>query len=182
MRLKIGAGDARFDQDQGEDGSVRGDGMDDEVEPVGEEGAHHQAHLVDGCVGWRARGDVEEVGRGVEGAGDPEGRAGFGDSGEDAEAESEFLRAGEFVGEGDEVPKRLVGGDEVASGGGAGVVGADAAVDVAGVEWDVGVLRAAGLAGPDGGDVEGERGRGRRALGEGRGAGGEDADGKAESE
>jgi hypothetical protein len=52
---------------------------------------------------------------------------------------------------------RLGGRDEEA-GGGAGVVGADGALDVAGVEGDVGVLGDSGFAGTDGGDVEGGEG------------------------
>ena len=51
-----------------------------------------------------------------------------------------------------------MGGNEVSAGGGAGVVWADGAVDVSGVEWDVGALRFAWLAGADGGCVEGELG------------------------
>ena len=74
-----------------------------------------------------------------------------------------------------------MGRDEIAAGSAAGVIGADAAVDVAGIEGNVGVLGGARLAGPDGGDVESERGRGGSALGEG-GEGGEDEDGKRESE
>jgi hypothetical protein len=51
-----------------------------------------------------------------------------------------------------------MGRDEIAAGSAAGVIGADAAVDVAGIEGNVGVLGGARLAGPDGGDIEGERG------------------------
>ena len=53
-----------------------------------------------------------------------------------------------------------MGRDEIATRSAAGVIGADAAVDVAGVEGNVGVLGGAGLAGPDGGNIEGERGGG----------------------
>ena len=61
--------------------------MGDEVEAVGEEGAHHEAHLVDRSIGGSACGDVEELGRGVERAGGPEGRAGFGYTGVETEAQ-----------------------------------------------------------------------------------------------
>ena len=74
-----------------------------------------------------------------------------------------------------------MGSDEIAAGSGAGVVGADGSVDVAGVEGDVGVLRRAGLAGSDRGHVEGERDQAGGSLGE-SGGGGEDADGKLDSE
>jgi len=94
---------------------------------------------------------------------------------EDAEAESELLRAGKLVGERDVTPESLVGGDEQAAGGAAGVVGTDRSVDVASVEGDVVVLRRAGLAGPDRSDVEGEPGGTGCALAEG-GGGGDDTD------
>ena len=79
------------------------------------------------------------------------------------------------------MPKRLMGRDEVAAGSAAGVIGADAAVDVAGIEGNVAVLGGVSLAGPDGGDVKGKWGRGLCALGQG-GGGGEDADRKLEFE
>jgi hypothetical protein len=45
--LKMGAGDAGLGEDKGKDGSVSGDGVEDEMEAVGEQSLHHQAHLVD---------------------------------------------------------------------------------------------------------------------------------------
>jgi hypothetical protein len=90
----------------------------------------------------------------------PEGRAGFGCTGEAVEAESELLRAGKLVGERDVTPESLVRGDEQAASGGTGVVGADRRVDIAGVKGDIVVLRRAGLAWPDRSDVESERGGG----------------------
>ena len=147
MGLEVRACDAGLGENQRKDGSVGGMVVDGEVEAVGEKGPHHEAHLVDGRIGRSAGGDVEEFRRGVKGAGDPEGRAGFGDAGENAEAQGEFLRAGKLVGERNVAPECLVGRDKKAAGGGAGVVGTDGAVDVAGVEWDIGVLRAPGLVG-----------------------------------
>ena len=105
MRLKIWARDAGLDEDEREDGSVGGVRSGRQVEAVGEQGLHHEAHLVDRRIGGSARRDVEELRRGVEGAGDPEGRAGLG-PGEVVEAERQFLRAGELVGEGDVAPER----------------------------------------------------------------------------
>ena len=58
-----------------------------------------------------------------------------------------------------------MGRDEITAGSAAGVIRADAAVDVAGIKGNVGVLRGVRLAGPDGGDIEGERGGGGCALG-----------------
>ena len=74
-----------------------------------------------------------------------------------------------------------MGRDEKAAGRSAGVISADAAVDVAGIEWNVGVLGGVGLAGPDGGDIEGQRGRGWVHSGLRR-RGGEDAERKLEAE
>ena len=45
--LKMGAGDAGLGEDKGKDGSVSGDGVEDEMEAVGEQSLHHQAYLVD---------------------------------------------------------------------------------------------------------------------------------------
>ena len=84
MRLKIGAGDSRLGKDKGEDGRVGRDVVDHQMEAVGKQGLHHEAHLVDGRIGRSARRDVEELGRRVERAGDPEGRAGFGYAGVEA--------------------------------------------------------------------------------------------------
>ena len=53
-----------------------------------------------------------------------------------------------------------MGRDEIAAGSAAGVIGADAAVDIAGIEGNIAVLGGARIAGPDGGDIEGERGAG----------------------
>jgi hypothetical protein len=39
--LKTGAGDARIREDKGKDGSVSGDGVEDEMEAVGEQSLHH---------------------------------------------------------------------------------------------------------------------------------------------
>ena len=55
MRLKIGAGDAGLGEDEGEDGSVSEDIVGSEMEAVGEQGLHHQAHLVDRSIGRGAR-------------------------------------------------------------------------------------------------------------------------------
>jgi hypothetical protein len=45
--MEIGAGDAGFGEDKGEDGSVSGDVVGNQMEADGEEGLHHEAHLVD---------------------------------------------------------------------------------------------------------------------------------------
>ncbi len=55
MGLEVRAGDAGFGEGEGKDGSVRGLVMGDEMEAVGEEGLHHEAHLVDGSIGGGAR-------------------------------------------------------------------------------------------------------------------------------
>ena len=55
MGLEVGAGGAGADENETEGGSVAGFVADDEVEAVGEQGLHHEAHLVDGGVfGGRA--------------------------------------------------------------------------------------------------------------------------------
>ena len=55
MRLKIGAGDAGLGEDKGKDGSVGRDVVDHQMEAVGEQGLHHEAHLVDRRIGRSAR-------------------------------------------------------------------------------------------------------------------------------
>jgi hypothetical protein len=47
MGLEMGARDAGMDEDKGKDGGVGGLEVDGEVEAVGEQGLHHEAHLVD---------------------------------------------------------------------------------------------------------------------------------------
>jgi hypothetical protein len=94
--------------------------------------------------------------------------------------ESKLLRAGKFVSERDVTPEGLVGGDEQAAVGGAGVVGTNSSVDVTGVEGDVGVLRRGGITGPDRSDVEDEWSWAGNGLGESA-ARGEEEDGKLKS-
>ena len=94
-------------------------------------------------------------------AGDPEGCARLRRAGEHVEAKRKFLRAGELIGKGNVAPEGLMGGDEIAAGSGAGVIGADAAVNVAGIEGNIGVLGRTLTAGPDRSDIEGERARGQ---------------------
>lgn len=99
MGPEIGAGHAGVDEDEGEDGGVGGLVVENEVEAVGEQGLHHEAHLVEGGVRGGPRRNVECVGGDVESAGDPGGRAGLGKAGEVVEAEGELLGSGELVGE-----------------------------------------------------------------------------------
>jgi hypothetical protein len=61
MGLEIGAGRAGVDENETEGGSVAGFVVDDELEAVGEEGLHHEAHLVDGDVLAGAGLDVESI-------------------------------------------------------------------------------------------------------------------------
>ena len=164
MRPEIGAGDAGVDEDKTESGSVAGFVVDDEVEAVGEEGLHHEAHLVEGGVGGGAGLDIKSIRRNVEAAGDPAGRPGL-ESVEVAEAEGQFLRAGELVCEDDVSPEGLAGRHEISASGGAGVAWIDRGVDVSCIERNVAVLRALALVLPDRGDVEGGRGRGVWRLG-----------------
>ena len=58
-----------------------------------------------------------------------------------------------------------MGGDEIAAGSGAGVIGTDAAVNIAGIEGNIGVLGRTLTAGPDRSHIEGKRRGG--SLGEG---------------
>jgi len=61
MGLEIGAGRAGADENETECRSVAVFVVDDEVEAVGEEGLHHEAHLVDGGVLGSAGLDVESI-------------------------------------------------------------------------------------------------------------------------
>jgi len=168
VRLKVRAGDAGVDEDESKGGSVAGFLVDDELETVGEEGLHHEAHLIDGGVGGGARLNVEAVRRDVEASAYPGGNFGL-ESVEVVEPEGHFLRARELVGKDDVLPEGLVGGNEESAGGSAAIAGINFGIDVAGVERDVAVLRPAGLVLPDRGDVEGERCRGGGGLGDGGG-------------
>jgi len=178
---EIGAQNSAVNQDKGEAGSLAGLVVDHEVEAVGEESLHHQAHLVDAGVQGCAGLDVEGIGGAVESSGNPGGGSGLGQTGEVIEAEGEFLGSGKLVRERDVTPERLVGGDEQTAGGTAGVVGADRSVDIPGVEGDVGVLRRTGLAGTDRSGVESQRGPAGSGLGQ-SGGDGDEADGKLETE
>ena len=61
MGLEIGADAAGADENKTEGRSVAGFVVDDEAEAVGEEGLHHEAHLVDGGVLGSAGLDVESI-------------------------------------------------------------------------------------------------------------------------
>ena len=61
MGLEIGAGRSGSDENKTEGGSVAGFVADDEMEAVGEESLHHEAHLVDGGVAGGAGLDVESI-------------------------------------------------------------------------------------------------------------------------
>jgi hypothetical protein len=61
MGLEIGAGLAGTDENETEGWSVAGFVVDDELEAVGQEGLHHEAHLVDGGVFGGAGLDAESI-------------------------------------------------------------------------------------------------------------------------